>query len=308
MNKTLRGVRLAILLLMIVGTILAVYMMKEGMAEGLVQFLRESRRSFPRQPKAFTPFHYSFVVICIFCVIGAIHWAWSLPRDEERKKAICDRAVFLCGIVFGLMEVYKQIYSFYALSSGTYDFGIFPLQFCSLPIYFCLIAPILPRGRAQDACYRFLALFCTVGGYLVVGYPSLAVDLYLSMHTMVWHILMVALGAFLLVACDCGRSLRRDFLPTSAIFLSSCVLATVLNVLMKDLGANHFYMSPYKMTTFVVIRDIQRICGWGVAMLSYILLFLFVGAFPLWLLGKLFIRIKEGKKENNLSKKREISK
>jgi hypothetical protein len=293
---------------MIAGTVLTVYMLKEGKADGLVQFLYESRRSFPKQPRAFTPFHYSFLAICIFCVIGAIHWAWNLPKDEEKRRAICDRVVFLCGIVFGLMEVYKQIYSFYALGSLSYDYRIFPLQFCSLPIYFCLISPILPRGRAQDACYKFLALFCTVGGYLVIGYPSLAIDLYLSLHTMIWHVLMVALGAFLIVACDCGRSFRRDFLPTSAIFLASCALATILNVLMKDLGANHFYMSPYQQTTFVVIRDIQKICGWGMAMASYVLLFLFLGAFPLWLLGKLFIRMREGKKEGRLSKKREIYK
>ena len=295
MNKTVKAVRLAILLLLIAGTLTAVYLMKMGMAEGLVRFLRENRRSFPRKPKAFTPLHYSFIVLCIFFVIGAIHWGSSLPRDGERRQRIIDRVVFLCGIAFGVMEVYKQIYSFYALSSGTYDFGIFPLQFCSLPIYFCLVAPILPRGRAQDACYRFLALFCTVGGYLVIGYPSLAVDLYLSMHTMVWHILMVALGAFLLMACDCGRSFRRDMIPTSLIFLGSCALATLLNVLMKDLGANHFYMSPYQLTTFVIIRDIQSACGWGVAMTAYVLAFLLVGAFPLWLLGRLAIRIREGK-------------
>ena len=295
MNKTVKAVRLAILLLLIAGTLTAVYLMKTGMAEGLVQLLRENRRSFFQKPKAFTPFHYSFVAICVFCIIGALHWGWSLPRDGEKRQRISDRVVFLCGIVFGLMEVYKQLYSFYALGSGTYDFGIFPFQFCSLPIYFCLVLPILPRGRVQDACYRFLALFCTVGGYLVIGYPSLSIDLYLSLHTMIWHILMVALGAFLLVACDCGRSFRRDMAPTSMIFLGSCALATIMNLLMKDLGTNHFNMSPYQITTFMVIRDVQIAYGWGAAMLSYVLAFMIVGAFPLWLFGRLVIRVREGK-------------
>ena len=105
---------------------------------------------------------------------------------------------------------------------------------------------------------------------------------------------MILLGVYLLIAKDCGRSFKRDVLPSVCVFLSVVSLATVLNVIFSDVeGFQMFYMSPYHHTTFLVLDWVQARVGWWLAMLLYILAFIFLAAIPLWWLGKFFLNGKE---------------
>ncbi len=254
------------------------------------------------KPKPFGAFHIISFAACLGLALLGILAAWRIPADCRERTV--DGMVFAAGLCFALLELYKQLYYFFILGNGSYDYTVFPFQFCSLPLYICLFSPLLPQGRAKQAFYAFLSLFGIVGGYLVIGYPRFYADVALSVHTMVWHTVMIALGCFLLTATACGKCFGRDYLPAAGIFLCSFGIATALNIWLYPMAEqavgtlNLFYMSPYHSTYFMVISDVQQAYGWGASVVTYLLLFLIVGAFPLWLLGRLLWKIRKKAPKN----------
>lgn len=288
-NRT-RIAALVIILALVLLCISSVILLSRHPDGWLFKLLNRTALMLSPKPQAFGAFHLISVGCCVLFTLLAVCIAWRVPA--ERREQAADGAVLAAGVAFALLELYKQLYCCWVLKGGVYDFSVFPFQFCSLPIYLCLAAPLLPRGRAKDACYSFLALFGTVGGYIVMGYPSFPESLSLCLHTMLWHSLMVVLGGFLLVICGIGECFRRDYLPAAWIFLGALTLATLLNVVLEPAVQhftgvlNLFYMSPYRNTDFWVISDVQRMFGWVPALLCYMLMFLILGAYPLWLLGK----------------------
>ena len=266
-----------------------------GSAESVLKWFRIADTRPEPTPGAFGSFHFLWIFICAISVILAILAAWRLPfsNSDRRKQTTVDRTVFAFGILFLMLELYKQFFFWFILNGKRYDVSIFPFQFCSLPIYFCLLAPLLPSAAFRNGCYRFLALYGTVGGYLVIGFPNLPDVMVLCYHTMIWHTLMISLGAFLLVATNCGEKLWRDILPGTVLFLLFFWIAMLFNRVLIPLEAsggklNLYYMSPRYPTTYFVIRTVRAKLGWGASAVCYQLLFIFVGALPLWLLGRIF--------------------
>ena len=132
-----------------------------------------------------------------------------------------------------------------------------------------------------------------------MGYPSYAATLSLCIHSTIWHTAMIALGGFLLIGAECGRSWKEDYLPPSGFFLGCMSMAMLLNELLHPVAEargdtlNLFYISPYFQSTYFLISDVQRALGWLPSVITYALLFLGVGAFPLWLLGRFLIKRRE---------------
>lgn len=309
-NSRRRWTRAGVILGLLLLTVTVVLLLRAGAADWLKELLALTDFPLSPKPRAFGWFHLTSVGVCLLLTAGAVLLAWRIP--SARRAEATDRTVFACGVTFALLELYKQLYCFFVIGNGFYDYSVFPFQFCSLPIYFCLFTPLLPDGRLKSACKGFLALFGTVGGYLVIGYPSFPDRLSLCLHTMFWHSLMIALGAFLLAAGNWSagtwrESFRRDYLPPAVIFFCMLGLATLLNVALEPLTVhspgvlNLFYMSPYHPTYFFIISDVQQHFGWPASMLCYALMFLILGALPLWLLGRWLAKWR-GKRDSEAEK------
>lgn len=283
--KRERSVRLFVALALCAAAGLSVALLHTGRADLLLRLLRASCRA-PNAPlRAFGRFHITALSLCGLAVIGAALLAWRGCDDR-----MLDRIVFAAGCSFFVMEWYKQLFSFYVTGNGQYDFSVLPFQFCSLPMYLSLAAPLL-GNRAKKTVYSFLSLFGTVGGYLVMIYPNLPDTLTMSVYTMLWHTLMVALGVLLLLGDRRDRAFLRDYLPAAGLFLTFFAVALVLNIALYPIATeqgsvlNLYYMSPYYETTFLIVKDAARLYGWGASVLTYLLLFLSAGAFPLWCVG-----------------------
>lgn len=229
-------------------------------------------------PKAFGGFHCVFLSICviisvIFSVFGA-----------QNGKSITDNVVFSLGVVLLVLELFKQFYYYFILNKQVYDFSILPFQFCSLALYLFLLTPLLNEGKLKEALYRFLALFGTMGGCLVMAYPAFYPRLSLCFHTMIWHIIMVSGGLFILFSRGYGRRYREEMIPGTLVFLPLLTVAMLLNVFLTPLVGdapgplNLFYISPYEKCTYLIIRDVQAALGWFPALVTYALMFIFIGA------------------------------
>ena len=290
----IRRIRLIAVLLLVSGAVSSFAVLRHNPDCGFLRLLRRGAIVSAQPFEAFGAFHFVCLGICVTAAVAAGILAWRYADSR-----MTDRLVFAFGVLFLLLEWYKQIDYNCLNGNGAYDYAVFPFQFCSLPLYICLVAPMLGR-QAKHTLYCFLALFGTVGGYLVMAYPNLPASPVLCVHTMLWHTMMIVLGVWLLIATGCGKRFFRDYFRSAGVFLLSFATATGLNLLLYNRSGgkiNLYYMSPYHKATFLLVGDAQERFGWGTSVAVYLLLFLFAGALPLWLLGAVFCRVREKKRK-----------
>ncbi len=230
-------------------------------------------------PGMFSWFHIlSLALMVVFTVTVCLIWG-----RKHREKT--DRVVV--GVFAGILvlcEVFKQL--FWWEYYGYYRWEIFPFQFCSVPIYVSVIATILPWEKAREVCYRFLAFFGIIGGIAVMAVPSAVLYTYfvaMSIHSMVWHSVLIAMGAYLIVSRGYGRKLK-ELLAPFVMFLGFVVMAIIGNELVYKLvlssaesieqgdNLSMFYISRHYTTQLPVLNLVQEI-SYPLFVLTYIAFF-----------------------------------
>ena len=110
------------------------------------------------KPTGFGSFH----LLWLFLVVPtAVFIAWKLRGLGEKGNR---RLLIGIGLFLVICEVYKQLFYFFYIENGTYPWWIFPFQLCSVPMYLCLIAPLLKKGKLQSGMYHFMVFFNLLGG------------------------------------------------------------------------------------------------------------------------------------------------
>ncbi len=219
------------------------------------------------KPKAYGPFHliFSFVGIAVCLLL-----AWKLRKIGEKGNKILLISVSLFLII---TEVYKQLFYYYHMENEKYNFGIFPFQLCSVPMYLCLIAALVKPGKIQNGMYGFMTTFNLLGGIMAFIEPSGIVHdhLTLTIHAFVWHLSLIFIGAYLLMSGR-GAKTKKDYLYAVITFVSLCVVAFIINLSLWDIsngGINMFFVGP-RNSSLVVFKQISEMFGWYVSTLLYI--------------------------------------
>lgn len=232
--------------------------------------------------KGYGLFHLSFVFltlvfIALFIKIGLSH------NDKTFRITI------LCfGIMFLVLEILVQIY--HNRDNDSYDWGLFPFQLCSTPIYFCLIVPLLPK-KAREFAYPYGAFYLTIAGISVLVNPGSVIvpTVIVSARSLFWHGAMVVLGFYIITVKRYGKKVQ-ELLPGLLIFIGAVGIATGLNVVYEhfrvlyDLedGFNMMYISPYEESVLDFLNNIKDKTGWFFVLLTY-LFGVSLGAFVIWL-------------------------
>lgn len=115
-------------------------------------------------PKPYSFFH-------IFLCLAGISFSICLAVFLSRRRRDPVRRLFLCGLILAVSEVYKQLFLTLVAHPGVYDWWYFPFQLCSIPMYLCLILPLLPEGGRRTAA-TFLQDFGLLGGFMALAEPS----------------------------------------------------------------------------------------------------------------------------------------
>jgi uncharacterized membrane protein YwaF len=229
-------------------------------------------------PGMFSWFHILWLAIMI---AGCILVAFFFGRKHDQRVDFIVIAV--CSVILIMCEVFKQLfwYEFY----GYYRFEIFPYQFCSVPIYVAIAATLIPRGKARELCYKFLAFYGIIGGLAVMLIPTAVLYTYfipMSIHSMVWHAVLVIMGVYLIVSRGYGKSIKELFSPCM-LFLGFIALAVIGNILVYKLhlgtpacqpgdNLSMFYISPYYPTQLPLLGAVQEF-SYPLFLLCYIILF-----------------------------------
>ena len=166
----------------------------------------------------------------------------------------------------------------------------FPFQLCDIPMYMCIIAPLLPKGKVQSAMYNFMLAFNLMGGFVSFIEPSGLSHEYwtLTIHAFVWHMSLVFIGLYLGFSRRAGLKLS-DYKGAALIFVILSVAAFCLNCALwnvSDGTINMFYVGP-RVSSIIVFKQIATEFGWYVNTPIYMLClclaaFLFFLPFFLW--------------------------
>lgn len=199
------------------------------------------------------------------------------------RKKISSKAVDITLIVWGavliVIETIKLIlYSFHyddGAVTWAFDWGRFPFQFCSTPLYVALPAGLLKKGKIKDALLSFLATFSLFAGLISMFFPSgmFANFIFISLHTMIWHASMVAMGV-LLYATDTVSTHIFTLLKGFILFVIFVFVALILNLCLgHHQFFNMFYISPYEVTPLEVFNIIYQHVPYVIFLLLYIIAF-----------------------------------
>ena len=118
-------------------------------------------------PPAYGAFHLIFM-LSAFALSAFLAWRLRGVGDKGNKRIFLSVGIFLL-----VSEVYKQLmYCLVVDPGGDYHWGEFPFQLCSMPMYFCVIIPLLKPGKVQKAMYNFLMMYNFLGGFIAFFEPS----------------------------------------------------------------------------------------------------------------------------------------
>lgn len=216
-----------------------------------------------------------------------------LPVAAKKNKKTTDRVVLIYGLTMLAAEIYKQI--FFTVETGEYPWNLFPWQFCSVPMFAAVIAPLLKNGRVKDAIYKFLSFFGLIAGIMTLILPEGFYWDYVTItcHSFFWHTSIVIMGLYLIVANDYAKSVKnffREWLGSAAIYTVAICVALILdtvwglrlkNAIGTELTFNMFYISPFYNSSLPVFRDVQPYIPYPVFLLFYVTAFC-IGAAAIW--------------------------
>ena len=229
-------------------------------------------------PGMFSWFHFLWLGIMVAsCVVMSL--AFARKHDPKTDR----RVITALAITLLLGEIFKQLFWFEYYQY--YRWEIFPFQFCSVPIYVSLFASFAPWEKAREVCYRFLAFFGIIGGLAVMLVPSAVLYTYfvpISLHSMIWHSILVGMGVYLIVSRGYGKELKELVQPFF-MFLCFVCMAIIGNILVYKLhlgtdachegdNLSMFYLSPYYPTQFPLLGAVQEF-SYPLFVLSYVAIF-----------------------------------
>ena len=253
-------------------------------------------------PAMFGTFHIAAVLIA---VIIAAAGALCAKRLSVSGRV---RLLAVCGWVLVIMEVYKQLFLYFIVSGGTYDWWYFPFQLCSVPMYLCILLPFLCRGaddirsNAASPVLTFLAVYTFTGAAAALIIPEDYLRSYaaLTLHGFIWHgiLLMISLTILLSRMADL---LPRGFARATALFLVMCAAAVCINIAVEPLMAASyaegliphsyaamFYLNPYHLSPQPLVDTIQKSAGIPPGLALYVISIIAVSGLLCLLFRRLF--------------------
>ncbi len=219
------------------------------------------------KPKSYGAFHLLWVIIGVtLCVL----LAWRLRRLGTKGN---KRLLIGIGVLLTVCEVYKQLFYYYYLGGGSYQWWIFPFQMCSVPMYLCILAPLLRPGKVQSSMYHFMMIYNLMGGFMALVEPSGLLHEYwtLTLHAFLWHTILIFVGLYLGFS-DRTSAQWSDFRLSTWTLLALCLIAFCINLLFWDVSGhdiNMFFVGP-KNSSLLVFSTIAEKYGWYTSTVLYI--------------------------------------
>jgi hypothetical protein len=118
-----------------------------------------------------------------------------------------------------------------------------------------------------------MMLYNLLGGAISFAEPSGLLSSYVTLtaHSMIWHMILVFIGLFLVFSGLGGRT-AKDYRHSTYVFLLLCVVAFTINLVFRDVSGgsiNMFFIGPSN-TSIAVFKQVAKRFGWYVSTAVYI--------------------------------------
>ncbi len=239
------------------------------------------------EPTNYGWFHIMFIAI----VIALTTFLCIKYKDSDDK--IVRRIILICWIVMVVLEIYKQIAFAIGSSDGgvtarwDYDWGSFPYQLCSTPLYIFPFVVWLRDGKVREAMITYLMTFSLFGGLAVYVFPNdvFIESVVINFQTMIHHGTQVVIGIFLIARNRASLNFKR-YVSAIPVFAVMVGIAFALNLIVCPLleangigdRFNMFYVGPHHACTLPLLELIYPNVPYIVFALMYVLGFCLVSA------------------------------
>ena len=167
------------------------------------------------------------------------------------------------------MEIGKQfIWSFHYDSVSnlvTWDYPWYaaPFQFCTTPMYVCLLCLFLRKCKLRNALLSYVAYITILGSIAVMIIPTdcFCGDLLVNVHTTYLHFGSCVVSVYLLMSREV-RTHRKALLTAIGTFLVFVCMAMAMNLIVYHADVlngetfNMFYFSPHHGTHLPILSII----------------------------------------------------
>ena len=249
-----------------------------------------------QKPESYSAPLLLFTAFGIVCAVFLARTAGVRYRSSGHQKRACCRfrsLLFFCGLVLAGCELYKQAFLYVVVFDHSYNWWYFPFQLCSIPMYLCLLLPLLPDGAIRWAVLTFLQDFGILGGIMALLVPDgfLWEYITLTIHGFLWHFLLIFIGFYIAFSRQSDNT-KAGYLSSLPLYGICCLIATVINLSVQYFlwpysYANMFYINPCFPSEQVVFRSIALTFGTPVGLISYLAASC-IGAFIVhWFCGKI---------------------
>ena len=238
---------------------------------------------YTRTPEgAYSWQHLTFVGLLLTAMVVLAVWLGRRNRTRDNKtqnRVMIWAALLIDG--FELVKIAIACWSSHAVGDPWYKGVLYnlPLFLCSIPLIALPLAAFT-RGRLQEACRDFVAVFGLLGAVLgTIGaaqnynaYPVLGFD---NMVSGITHTLSGFAALYLLVAGM--ATLRRQSVGiTSAILSVLCVTAYGVNHL---IGYNYMFLMAGDGTPYDILYNLVGGSPLWYPLGVVVLFFLYIAAF-----------------------------
>ena len=241
-------------------------------------------------PKLFGSFH--FIASLAAAIIAAV-FAVSVSKRKDIKTV---RVLAIAGWILVILEIWKQLFLFYIVNNGAYDWWYFPFQLCSVPMYLCMLLPWTGKRR-RKTYLTFIGGYTFISAVAALIYPEDILRSYtaLTVHGFIWHGLLLFISLVVLLTGSADAS-ARGLLRAFGLFAVLCCIAVGINVFAEPImqttpGLPHrwaamFYLNPYHISPQPLVGTIQKTAGIPAGLLLYSIAVAAAGSIAACLLNK----------------------
>ncbi|MBE6122986.1 MAG: hypothetical protein E7190_09810 [Erysipelotrichaceae bacterium] len=220
------------------------------------------------RPSLFSAAHFLLSAGSILAAYFAAKYSEKYGKDQ------CPAILARSAQVFLLAEIGKQIFLYFTVNHGLFDWWYFPFQLCSVPMY--LLFRFESRSETvQEWICTFLGSYTMISALCALLYPEnmLSEYVFLTLHSFLYH------GWLVFVSLLCIRKhlcTRKGFRGALILFLLLSGIAEIINAAgyHSPWGTgipDMFYISPFTSTLQPVFSAIEASMGRPAEIIIYLL-------------------------------------
>lgn len=230
-------------------------------------------------PPLFGAFHIvSALLVTVIAVMAAFAFAHRLRTEKGVRKVLA-----VTGWILVVLEVYKQLFLFFVVNGGAFDCWFFPFQLCSVPMYLCILLPLLYEGN-RSIFLTFMGSYTFVSAVAALVYPEDFLRSYtvLTVHGFIWHGLLLFISLLIIFTGNMDVSFY-GLRSAASLFSALCIIALIINAaaepFMPAVRALHpavmhdwtamFYLNPYHISPQPVVSAVQEAAGIPAGLILY---------------------------------------